>query len=109
MTPLTASSLRCTLRNSSAAFLIIYTTQSSSTGTMTTSSSPSFALTTTAIITLPITTSGTLVMKRKLMNTVSCTWVISPVRRVISDEVAKRLNTEYVNDCTLPYSLSRKS
>lgn len=71
MTPLTASSLRCTLRNSSAAFLIIHTTTMSSTGTMTTSSRPNLGFTITAIIMLPITTRGTRVMKRRLMKTVS--------------------------------------
>ncbi|MNJ50623.1 hypothetical protein D3C77_459020 [compost metagenome] len=68
-------------------FFIIHIIKTASTGAVTVSSRPSFTFTTRAIMMLPVTTSGTRVAKRRLMNTISCSCVMSPVRRVMRDEV----------------------
>ncbi|MNJ36294.1 hypothetical protein D3C77_310770 [compost metagenome] len=93
MTPFTVSIRCCTARKRIEAFFIIQAMKIASTGAVTVSSRPNFTLTIKAIMTLPVTTSGTRVAKRRLMNSISCNCVISPVRRVMSDEVGNLLNT----------------
>ncbi|MNN95456.1 hypothetical protein D3C81_2142660 [compost metagenome] len=87
MTPFTSSTLLCTIRNNAEDLRITHVRTTISSGSVTASKSPSLTCTTSAMITLPSTTSGTRVMKRSAINTVSCSCVTSPVSRVISEEV----------------------
>ncbi|MNI79477.1 hypothetical protein D3C73_1359340 [compost metagenome] len=86
ITPFTVSILACTSRNLADVFFIIQITNHTNSGTVTTSNKPSLKLTTRAIIMLPVTSRGTLVAKRRLMNTISCSCVMSPVNLVIKEE-----------------------